>query len=62
MGHDTLNKQDTDFTWLIGGPQPSHHEDNLVHHTPWFLEKSMGYPLPSLDPEVLRVSRPQPTC
>lgn len=23
-------------------PQPSHHGDNLVHHTPPFLDKSMG--------------------
>lgn len=41
MVHDTLSNQDTDFTGLTGGPQPYHHGDSLVHHMPWFLDKSV---------------------
>lgn len=37
MVYDTLSNQDTDFTGLIGGPQPHHHGDSLVHHMPWLL-------------------------
>lgn len=41
MVHDTLSKQDTDFTGLIGGPQPHHHGHSMAHHMPQFLEKSI---------------------
>lgn len=56
MVHDTLNKQDTDFTCL----QPSYHGDSLVHNMP-FLEKSME---PSALPKPWGpgVSHPQTNC
>lgn len=61
MGHDTLNKQDTDFTRLIGAPSLPTMETiwYTTRHRFW---RSPWDPLPSPDPGVLRASRPQSTC